>query len=909
MNSLLVEAPARASAPPPHNWQGLSDWEARRRLARYGPNELERERGPNPLRMFIQQFEDVLVLLLIAAAAVSALAGEWVDASIIMAIVVVNAVTGVVQEYRAERALAALREMAAPVARACRQGLWKAVRSRDLVPGDLVAVEAGDRVPADVRIVEAFNLKVDESVLTGESVPVEKDGTAGKDELFASTTVVYGRCKGIVSHTGMNTRVGLLAGAIGSSPDEEPPLKKKLDLVGQNLALACMTLVAVTFGVGIFRGEQWLEMFLASVSLGVAAIPEGLPAIVTIVLAIGTRRMSRQNAIVRRLASVETLGSVTVVCSDKTGTLTRNEMCVTQVFAGGRKFCVSGTGYSPEGEIRPAEDDGPDGGRPDGGRTDDRRPCLERLLLGGLLASDALLQKDGKGWHIIGDPTEGALVVAAAKAGLKRDECERLHPRVFEIPFDSARRMMTTVHLEPGRRGHPSRYTSFTKGAPDVVLARCTRVLFDGLVKPLDGATREAYAAVSAAMAGEALRVLAVATRDWEGEGWRDSLDAENGLTFVGYLGMMDPPRPEAIVAVATCRKAGVRPLMVTGDQGPTALAVARRLGIAGAGTRLILGGEIDSMDDARLTMAARSAVVYAQVSPEHKARIVTALKRDGHIVAMTGDGVNDAPALKWADIGIAMGIKGTDVAKEASDMILADDNFATIIRAIAEGRTIYANVRKSIRYLLSCNTGELITVMGAVLAGLGRPLLAAQILWVNLVTDAAPAIALGMEKPEYDVITTRPPAPEQGIFTWDMTWRILVEGLWIGCISLGTYWMALKSGEPVAVAQSMCFGVLTFSQLFHANNCRSHHQSLFRLGMFGSVPMMVAVAISSLVQLFAMWGPLRPVFGVAGLNPAQWCWVGAASATMIPLAEVMKNSLPTEDALGRRAGHQASNS
>ncbi len=895
MSTVRLGAPAGTGAPVRQKWQGLSDREARRRLARFGPNELKKERGPGLLQMFIEQFQEILVLLLIAAAAVSALAGEWVDATVIMAIVIVNAATGVVQEFRAERALTALREMAAPSARVYRQGLWKTVPSCEIVPGDLVAVEAGDRVPADMEIVEALNLKVDESILTGESVAVEKDGTAGKDLLFASTTVVYGRCKGYVTRTGMGTRVGLLAKTLGESQDEEPPLKRKLDVVGQNLAVACLALVAITFLIGVLRGEWWLEMFLASVSLGVAAIPEGLPAIVTVVLAIGTRRMSRQNAVVRKLASVETLGSVTVVCSDKTGTLTRNEMSVTEIFCGGRRYSVSGTGYSPEGEIAPLEGEGDSG---------DAGP-LERLLIAGLLASDALLQEGKKGWHIMGDPTEGALVVAAAKAGLSRDHCESLYPRVFEIPFDSNRKMMTTLHLEGVPRGRATRYVSFTKGAPDRVLAKCTRTVVAGSVVPLNEAVRQVYAAVSTEMAGRALRVLAVATREWNGEGWKNGR-VEEDLTFLGYFGMIDPPRPEAILAVSTCRKAGVRPVMVTGDQAPTALAVARQLGIAGGGTRPVVGKDIDSMDDDELVRAARTAPVYAQVSPEHKVRIVTALKRDRHIVAMTGDGVNDAPALKWADIGIAMGVKGTDVAKEASDMILADDNFATIIKAITEGRTIYANVRKSIRYLLSCNTGELITVVGAILCGFGRPLLAAQILWVNLATDAAPAIALGMEKPEHDVITTAPPDPGQGIFTWDMTWRILVEGLWIGCISLGTYVIVLRSGGPVAHARSMCFAVLTFSQLFHANNCRSHHQSLFKLGAFSSLPMVVAVALSSVIQALAMVGPLRVMFGVDLLSAMEWCWVLTASATMIPLAEVMKNSLPTEDALGRRspAGH-----
>ncbi|NPV71574.1 MAG: cation-translocating P-type ATPase [Firmicutes bacterium] len=866
---------------------GLTDREARRRLERFGPNEIEKPPGPGIPRMFLEQVGDILVLFLIGATLVSVLAGELLDASVILAIVAVNSVIGVVQQYQAQRALEALDELAAPTARVRRRGGWRVIPSRELVPGDIVAVEAGDRVPADMDAIESANLRVDESILTGESVPVEKDARAGNHHLFAGTTVAYGRATGVVTATGMRTRVGRLARTIARSPNEDPPLKKKLNAVGEALAAACLLLVGATLAAGLLRREPLLEMFLTSVSLGVAAVPEGLPAVVTVVLALGTRRMSARNAIVRNLASVETLGSVTVICSDKTGTLTMNEMSVTEMFCGGERFAVSGSGYAPEGQFQPL-------GRHSGDAPTPAHEPLRTMLLGGLLCSDALLQKEKRGWRVIGDPTEGALVVAAAKAGLRRAECESVYRRVFEIPFDSTRKMMTTIHRTPEMQNGAPRYVSFTKGSPDVVLGRCTSVMLQDSRVRIDPVIRRQLESTVRSMASRALRVLALATREWDGEGWRSGA-VEDGLMLVGYFGMIDPPRPEAGPAVAKCRAAGITPVMITGDLVPTAMAVARSIGICAEGEKAVLGSDVGRLSDTALLKVARDARVYAEVSPEHKSRIVQALKQDGHIVAMTGDGVNDAPALKWADIGIAMGVKGTDVAREASDMVLTDDNFATIVTAIEEGRTIYANVRKCIRYLLSCNSGELITVVGAVLAGMGRPLVAAQILWVNLVTDAAPAIALGMEKPEQDTLNARPPDPGQGIFTLGMVVRLLAEGLWIGALSLGTYAFDLYSGGSIAHARSMCFGVLVFMQLFHANNCRSERRSVFESGPFSSIPMVLALAVSALAQLFVMAGPLAPVFGVEQLAAAEWLFVAVVSATIVPVSETIKTVVPVE--------------
>ncbi len=886
--------------------QGLTTAEARERFERFGPNELRREPGPSVLGLFAQQFRDVLVLLLIGAAIISAVAHELVDTLAILAIVLVNAVIGVVQEFRAEKALEALKQMAAPLARANRDGAWVALPARDLVPGDLVSLETGDKVPADLQVRTSANLRADESILTGESLPVDK---GSGDTLFASTTVVYGRATATVTETGMKTRVGHLAEQLAQAPHDEPPLKKKLAQAGRGMVLAGLLLMAVTFIVGIRRGEPWVQMLLASVSLGVAAIPEGLPAIVTVVLALGTRRMSKRNAIIRKLASVETLGSVTVICSDKTGTITRNEMSVTEICCGGRRYSVTGAGYEPTGSIGAPGGEAAEiplgllGGVAHGedaleGRGEDQALTLPdwsahgglpSLLLAGVLASDALLQHTREVWTITGDPTEGALVVVAAKAGIHRQQAESLFPRVDEIPFDSDRKMMTTLHEVHTPAGHVAGFVSFTKGAPHVVLSSCESVMTGGAIRPLDDAERERLAGVASGMASRALRVLAVAFREHGDDSLRARQEAETGLCFLGFWGMIDPPRPEVKRAVKIARLAGVRPVLITGDQAATALAIARDVGMAGADSSAVTGREIEAVDDETLAKVAARTSVYAQVSPEHKSRIVQALKSNGEVVAMTGDGVNDAPALNLADIGVAMGMKGTDVAKEAADMVLADDNFATIVAAIEEGRTIYSNIEKSLRFLLSCNLSELVTVIGSIVTGFGTPLSAAQILWMNLVTDSLPAIAVGMEKPESEVLEAGPPDPKRSIVPPALLWRICLEGLWMSAFGLGIYIMALGSPRGVAYARTMCFNTLVFAQLFHASDARSNTQSLFRMGPFTSAPVNWATTITVLLQVILAATPLSGAFGLVLLSPEDWAYVLPAAVSIIPFSEFLK--------------------
>ncbi|NPV70524.1 MAG: cation-translocating P-type ATPase [Firmicutes bacterium] len=880
---------------------GLTKAQAKELLEKIGPNELRPEPSRGILLRFAEQLKQVLVIMLLAAAIISAAAGEWLDFAAILAIVVINAAIGVLQEYRAEKALQALKRLAAPVARVLRDGAWTAVPARDLVPGDVVSLEAGDRVPADLILLESANLRVDESILTGESVPVEKMPAAGSraggdSALYATTTVVYGRGKGRVDLTGMDTRVGRLAATLSSAPDEEPPLKRKLEQMGKNLGIAAVVLIGLTFVAGILRGEPSLEMLLAAVSLGVAAIPEGLPAIVTIVLAIGTQRMSARRAIVRRLAAVETLGSVTVICTDKTGTLTRNEMSVTELLAGGRKYVVTGGGYDPLGEVIPVDVDGipmppapltaPRGASgPDG-----LRGPLEALLAGGVLASDAELQQGESGWEIVGDPTEGALVVVAAKAGLGRESLAPVYPRVDEIPFDSARKMMSTIHRYAPADGQASHVT-LTKGAPSIVLERCSHAWMDGGVVPLTAEVRSQIAAASQDMAQRALRVLALGYHRFDHRPEPAGEVIEEGLTFVGLWGMIDPPRPESRKAVEDCRAACVRPVMITGDQAPTAMAIAHSVGIATGGMPPVSGAEIDRSSDDRLAEMVKRSSVFAEVSPEHKSRIVHALKRGGEVVAMTGDGVNDAPALKWADIGISMGLKGTDVAKEASDLILADDNFATIVAAVEEGRIVYSNIVKAIRYLLSCNSGELVTVTGAILAGLGSPLSPIQILWVNLVTDAGPAIALGMDRSEAGVLRFSRPNPRDNLLSAGMTVRLLAEGLLIGGLGLGGYWFALARGGR-DYARTVCFLVLALSQMFHAQNCRSPRRSLLGMGLFRSRPVNLALLASLVLQGLAVFSPLRRAFGAVPLAAGDLAVVVLAAASVIPLGELLKAAL-----------------
>lgn len=853
---------------------GLGAGEVARRQETHGRNELP-EAPPRPVwRMVLEQFKDVLVLILMGAAAIAGLLGEAQDAVVILAVVVVNAVLGVVQEAKAEKSLAALKRLSQPTATVLRDRRAVVVPAAELVPGDLVLLEAGGSVPADLRLLETVNLRIDESALTGESVPVEKgidplgEGRmALGDRLnmaFRGTNVAYGRGKGVVIATGFHTELGRIARLLAQEEAEPTPLQKRLAALGKVLAAVALVLVGVVFTAGVFRGEDPLEMFLTAISLAVAVVPEGLPAVVTIVLALGVQRMSRRNAIVRRLPAVETLGSATVICTDKTGTLTENRMTVVRAWT-----------------------DGVEGG-----------PGLRLLLSGLALASDAVAGEGEGSSAGVGDPTEIALVVAAAKAGLNPGDLAVRYPRLDEVPFDSARKRMTTLHRVdrdgrdglklPGDEGDDVRYIAFTKGGFDVLLTRCTHLLQEGDRVPLTEAERTKLRALNEGLAAEALRVLALAYRTYPERPERSDLERE--LTFVGLVGLSDPPRPEVAGAIAEAQRAGIRTIMITGDHRATAAAIARQLGIMGAKDASLSGAELDELSDEGLAWTMEGTSVFARVAPEHKLRIVKALQSRGQIVAMTGDGVNDAPALKRADIGAAMGLAGTDVAREAADVVLADDNYATVVTAVREGRTIYENIRKAVQYLLSCNIGELFAILVAVLAGLGRPLTALQILWTNLVTDSLPALALGMEPAEPGIMS-RPPRPAgEGIFARGLGWLILAEGALIGALPLVGYWFTLASSGDRAAAGTVAFATLSLCQLVHAFNTRSARVSLFRLGLFSNPQLLWASAVSlALLLAVLLVPPLQSAFDVARLSAGQWRLVVGLAVVPLALGEVRK--------------------
>lgn len=871
---------------------GLSPAEAQARLEQHGPNQLQTAGGRSLLSLWAEQIRQPLVLILLGACAISAALGEWMDVIVILLIVLLNAALGATQEGQAERALAALKKLSSPQAKVVRAGHVQTVPAASLVPGDLVWLEAGDHVPADCRLVEAANLRIDEAALTGESVPVEKRACppgslgAGLGDLhnlaFSGTVVRYGRGRALVFATGMETVIGRIAGVLQQTPSEPTPLQRRMAEVGKTLGLLAGVLVAVVFATGLWRGIPAGEMFMAAISLAVAAIPEGLPAVVTVVLALGVQQMAARKAIVRRLAAVETLGTATAIASDKTGTLTQNEMTVTRVFAGYQWHQVTGQGYRPEGQVHPGTE------------------AAQAVLAAAALASDARLDRDENGaWRVTGDPTEGALVVAAAKAGWPVEKLAAAFPRVAEIPFDSERKRMTTFHRASGGAPPspalwpvaPGGVIAFTKGAPDLLLPLCVQ---DASGAPMTEDRRARLLEANAAMAGEALRVLAVAYRLWEeppGESTRPE-EAEAGLTFLGFVGMLDPARPEVPAAVESARRAGIRPLMITGDYRDTAVAIGRQVGIWHEGATVLTGAEIDRLDQEQLTAAARTTAIYARVSPEHKLRIVRALQACGHVVAVTGDGVNDAPALKGADIGVAMGITGTDVAKEAADMVLADDNFATIVAAVQEGRAIYANIRKSIQYLLSCNIGEIAAVFSALAAGLQLPLTAIQILWVNLVTDGLPALALGMEKPEKGIMDQPPRKPKESVFAGGLGVAIAWQGLLIGAATLAAFAWALRAGKGATEAGTIAFATLAFSQLVHSLNARSLRLSVFQLGPASNRPLLLGLAASALLQLAVLLIPaLQPWFGVVPLDVADWVAVALASLSPLLVGEGVKLS------------------
>jgi Ca2+-transporting ATPase len=883
---------------------GLSRQQASDRLARLGANELVERPRPGFLALLWQQFNNYLIVILVVAALISLALGEVVDSVAIMVIVLLNALVGVVQESKAEQALAALKKMSAPSALVIRDGLRLAVPGREVVVGDIVLLEAGNFVPADLRLVESVNLKLEEASLTGESAAVEKDAAAVLDQdipigdrrnsAFMGTVVTYGRGKGLVTCTGMNTQIGLIAQMIQSFEEEPTPLQLKLTHLGKVLGTAALAICAVVFAYGLFRDARladlaelgplpYLEaqrgaivgLFMMAVSLAIAAVPEGLPAIVTICLALGMQRMIRHHALVRRLPAVETLGCATVVCSDKTGTLTQNEMTVVQAWTGGKRLRVTGEGYSPSGRFfldeLPCEP----------GRDAD----VAALLTGAAACSDARLEErtdesERRSWQIVGDPTEGALVVAAAKGGFAQKDIEAALPRAQEIAFDSDRKRMTTIHRSAGSASPAFAYppvAAIVKGAPDVLLDLCTTQLRNGRAVALDDGARAAILGENRRMAGDALRVLGVAFRaldDVPREA--DAGTIERDLCFVGLLGMIDPPRPEVIAALKVAGAAGLKTIMVTGDHQDTAEAIARDIGLRTPGGLVLAGPELERLSDAELAARADRLDVCCRVSPQHKTRIVDALRARGHVVAMTGDGVNDAPALKRADIGIAMGITGTDVAKQTADMVLTDDNFASIVAAIEQGRVIYANIRKFVYFLLACNVGEILIVFGAMLLGMPMPLKPVQLLWLNLVSDGAPALALGLEKGDPDIMKQPPRSPAEPVINRDMALGIGVIGVVDAIVVLTVFHLAMQRypGE-LAAAQTMAFVTLCSSELLRAFTARSEVHSVFSIGLFSNRWMVGAVALSFLLVLLVIYVPfIRPYFDVVPLTADDWLFL-----------------------------------
>ncbi len=880
---------------------GLNDGLVQAKRSKYGLNELEEEPGKPIWAMFFDQFKEYLVILLFIAAIVSGFLGEWIDSAVIMVIVILNAFIGVFQEYKAEQSLAALKRLSSPLAKVIRNGHVKSIPAQELVPGDLVILEAGDFVPADARLTEAVNLKVEEAALTGESVPVEKTTAVLPEELplgdqknlvFMGTVVTYGRGKAVVAKTGMSTEIGQIASLLKQAIPESTPLQQKLAEFGKYLGTLALGVCALIFVLGWLRGEDLTTMFLTSVSLAVAAIPEGLPAIVTIVLAIGVQRLAKQRAIIRKLPAVETLGAATVICSDKTGTLTQNQMTVKRISVAGNWYEVSGQGYNPEGGY--LRD-----GKP---VADVKNGSLKTLLLCGALCNDAILEEDWKDgnqtWKIIGDPTEGALVVAAAKADMNKEDLAGEYERVLEIPFDSDRKLMTTINkgslpdplFQKMEAETPKGLWAITKGAPDIILSRCASVLtFDG-IKDLTSGLKEELMKQNGEMAQDALRVLGVAVRRMPEATQINLNSVEDKLIFIGFWGMIDPPRPEVKDSITECRTAGIKPVMITGDHRDTATAIAKDLGLLGEGELVLTGQELENIADDELTRKAEQISVYARVSPQHKVRIVNIFRNKGHVVAMTGDGVNDAPALKRADIGAAMGISGTDVAKSASEMVLADDNFATIVGAIREGRVIYENIKKAVYFLLSCNIGEIFSILLAILFQLPVPLLAIQILWVNLVTDSLPALALGMEPAEPGIMKRKPRKKEEGIFVKGMKRTILFEGFLIGAFTLGAFYIGTYFNGSLEQGRTMAFATLSLSQLFHVFNFRSVKDSIFEKGMVVNKFLMGASLFSGLIQLTVMLTPaFQPVFKVVPLDFNHWLTVFVLAASTIPMVEIWK--------------------
>jgi Ca2+-transporting ATPase len=844
---------------------GLSQAEAARRLSDYGQNILQKTDGKSLWSILLRQFTDLMIVILLVAAAIAWSIGNVTDTAMILVIVLLNAALGFSQEYRAERALSALKKLEQPQVVVRREGAYRQIPSRELVPGDIVAVEAGQKVPADGRLIEAVQLKIDESQLTGESVPVGKESQPldqaeiplgdQTNRIFMGTAVMTGHGTAVVTETGMRTELGKIASLLQTVEDRKTPLQRRLASMGRRLAAAALVMTAVIFVAGLLRGETIETMLLTAISLAVAVIPEGLPALVTIVLALGAQRMVRRNALIRKLPAVETLGSVTTICTDKTGTLTQNVMSVEVICIDGRRVQVSGSGYRPEGHLYKK-------GKMFDPLTD---PPLLQLLRAAVLCSNARLELRGHEWTVLGDPTEGALLTVAGKAGLWKETLERRYPRIAEIPFDSSRKMMTTLH-----RDLEEKYWVFTKGGLEEILHRSAFIVHGEERVPLSKDHREEIGRAHRELAGAGLRLLACGMRRLEKEPPPDLQRIEEALTFLGLFGMVDPLRPEAAAAVDRCRTAGIRPVLITGDHRITAEAIAAQLGIKGEGEQILTGEELARLRPADLEPRVGTISIYARVAPEHKVKIVEALKRRGEIVAMTGDGVNDAPALRAADIGVAMGRSGTDVAREASEMILLDDNFATIVSAVEEGRIIYDNIRKFTRYILSTNSGEILIMLFAILFALPLPLIPIQILWTNLVTDGLPALALGVEPPERSVMQRAPRPPGESLFTGGLGLHIVWVGLLMAAGTLSLFAWAVQTRDLVH-GRTIAFLTLMLFQMFHVLAIRSERDPLWRIGLLSNPHLLGAVLLTLSLQVALTYlPPLQKLFQTTALTAGE---------------------------------------
>ncbi|WP_282138017.1 cation-translocating P-type ATPase [Rossellomorea aquimaris] len=849
--------------------EGLSTDDVAKRRKQFGYNQLEEAEKQSALLLFFSQFKDFMVLVLLAATLISGLLGEYIDAIAIIAIVLINGFLGFFQERKAERSLQALKELSAPQVSVLRDGKWVKVVSKEVIIGDIIRFGSGDRIGADVRLIETNNLEIEESALTGESLPVTKSTNPVNGEnmslgdlenmAFMGTMVTRGNGIGVVTSIGMKTAMGQIADMIQKAETMITPLQRKLEELGKILISVALVLTALVVGIGVIQGHDMYTMFLAGVSLAVAAIPEGLPAIVTVALSLGVQRMIKKKAIVRKLPAVETLGCASVICSDKTGTLTQNKMTVTHLWSGGRTWTVTGTGYEPDGQFYSG----------DQRVTPHSENALQQLLTFGMLCNHAELVTREENFVVDGDPTEGALLVAGLKAGLSRESLQKKFTIVKEFPFDSTRKMMSIIVVDQN-----GKHFSVTKGAPDVLVGKSETILWEGRLQNKSADIFQKVEEAISEMSSNALRNIAIAYKPLNErsiEGIKES-DIEEGVTFIGLQGMIDPPRPEVKQAVKECRAAGIKTVMITGDHILTAKAIARQLGILKNKDRVLDGKALNQMEVHELEEIVEEVSVFARVSPEHKLKIVKALQNRGHVVAMTGDGVNDAPAIKSSDIGVAMGITGTDVSKESSSLVLLDDNFATIKSAIQEGRNIYENIRKFIRYLLASNVGEILVMLFAMILALPLPLVPIQILWVNLVTDGLPAMALGLDKPEDDVMKRKPRHPKEGVFARGLGWKVVSRGFLIGGVTLLAFMLSYKTHpDHLAYAQTVAFATLVMAQLIHVFDCRSE-VSVFSRNPFGNMYLVWAVLSSLVLMLLVIYIPsLQPIFHTVPIVLKDW--------------------------------------